>query len=142
MLKLSHTRYAGAVEMFGTFKQTESRMKNINIMANIRRVMAFQKKIFFKANLDDATIIYMCSTCFPPELLEKLLIKFEKINRLGLRIITLKELPDYQKYGFNLNNGMIYLCLRSSRVTLLKCLYILMREIYLIKSIVFFRVLS
>lgn len=98
-VELSHTRHAGAMEMFKELKQTDAykeRLRN----GKTRRVMAFQEKDFLKANIDDATIIYMCSTCFPPELLEKLLEKFEKINRLGLRIITLKELPDYQKYGF------------------------------------------
>lgn len=98
-IELSPSRCAAADAMFKKFKQTNEyqvRRKN----GKMRRSIELRKGDFLKANLDDATIIYMCSTCFPPELLTKLVEKFEKINKLGLRVITLKELPDHEQHGF------------------------------------------
>lgn len=98
-IEQSPSRCAGADALFKKLKQTDAyqvRRKN----GKARRTIEFRKGDFLKANLDDATIIYMCSTCFPPELLTKLVEKFEKINKLGLRVITLKELPDHELHGF------------------------------------------
>ena len=47
-------------------------------------------------DLTDATIIYMCSTCFSNELLQKITNKLNESNNLRT-IITLKELPTLHK---------------------------------------------
>lgn len=98
-IELSGSRHAGAVKMLKKCKQTDAyndRRRN----GKTKRTFAFTQQDFLKANINDATIIYMCSTCFPPELMAQLVQKFEKINRQGLRIITLKELPDYEQHAF------------------------------------------
>jgi precorrin-6B methylase 2 len=46
------------------------------------------------ADLRDATIIYMCSTCYPDTLMQTMVDKFIGLNE-GLRIVTLKELPTH-----------------------------------------------
>lgn len=44
------------------------------------------------ADLDDATIIYMCATCYPDSLMQDMVNKFVTLKE-GLKIVTLKELP-------------------------------------------------
>ncbi len=52
-----------------------------------------------KENISDATVIYMCSTCYPEELMAKLTERFSKLKP-GLTVITLKALPDnYEDFG-------------------------------------------
>lgn len=46
------------------------------------------------ANLGDATIIYMCATCYPDSLMQAMVDKFVTLKE-GLRIVTLKELPSH-----------------------------------------------
>lgn len=47
-------------------------------------------------DLNDATIVYMCSTCFSNELLQKITNKLNESNNIRA-IITLKELPTLHK---------------------------------------------
>jgi precorrin-6B methylase 2 len=47
-------------------------------------------------DLTDATIVYMCSTCFSNELLEEITNKLNESNNIRA-IITLKELPNLHK---------------------------------------------
>lgn len=47
-------------------------------------------------DLTDATIVYMCSTCFSNELLTKITNKLNESNNIRA-IITLKELPTLHK---------------------------------------------
>ena len=50
---------------------------------------------FLDADLNDATIIYMCSTCYSPELMQSIVDKLSAIpGENKLRIVTLKKLPD------------------------------------------------
>jgi len=44
-------------------------------------------------DLSDATIVYLCSTCFSNELLQKIMEKIKQAKN-GTQIITLKQLPD------------------------------------------------
>jgi len=76
------------------------RLKKYNKIDN-DRVISFLEGDFLEADLSDATIIFICSTCYAPTLLEQLVSKFSKLKK-GLRVISLKELPDYQKYNFKL----------------------------------------
>lgn len=45
----------------------------------------------------DATVIFMCSTCFSDELMTKLAEKISQLKK-GTRVITLKRLPNPKKY--------------------------------------------
>jgi hypothetical protein len=46
-------------------------------------------------DFSDATVIYMSSLCFPPDLMEELNQKFTKL-KYGLRIISLVALPEHK----------------------------------------------
>ena len=52
-----------------------------------------------EADLSDATIVFMCSTCFSGKILQKLVDKFVDLAP-GLRIITLRELPKHPQLKF------------------------------------------
>lgn len=57
---------------------------------------------FIKGNiadeaLKDATVIFMCSTCFPDKLMKQLTEKMAKLKK-GLRVLTLKELTPNSKF--------------------------------------------
>lgn len=66
------------------------------------RMLEFRQDDMLETDLSDATVIYLCSTCFSDELMNKLLNKFAKLKN-GLVVITLKELPDrYPSAGFEL----------------------------------------
>jgi len=55
-----------------------------------------------ESDFSDATVIYMCSTCYPDELMEILLKRLSELKK-GLLVITLKSFPaDYADYGFEL----------------------------------------
>jgi SAM-dependent methyltransferase len=55
----------------------------------------FTNADMLKADLSDATVIFTCSTCFPPEFMQKLTDKLAQND--GLRILTLVQLP-YHKH--------------------------------------------
>ncbi len=66
------------------------------------RMLEFRQEDMLTTDLSDATVIYMCSTCFSDDLMGKLLDRFTKLKP-GLVVITLKELPDRAKsVGFDL----------------------------------------
>lgn len=65
------------------------------------RSLTFRNEDIVKTNLSDATIIFMCSTCFSDELLGKLSQKFSRLKD-GLRVLTLRELPHAQEYHLHL----------------------------------------
>jgi SAM-dependent methyltransferase len=50
-------------------------------------------------NMDDATIVWMNSTCYPDNVMEVITQRLSKL-RPGLRVITLKALPTPEKYHF------------------------------------------
>ncbi len=84
---------------------SESRHKKA---AKIRTQLKKEKKIsryhnlFFthqniaETDLKQATIIFMCSTCYPKKLMSTLTNKFSKLKK-GTKILTLKSLPKNQK---------------------------------------------
>ncbi len=61
------------------------------------RTLAFYKESFLDANLDDATVVYLASTCFPDELMKKITEKLATL-KTGLRVITLKKLAENAKF--------------------------------------------
>lgn len=103
-IEASVSRYNGCMRMMEKFKATDP-YTDRKYNAKARRTITFINKNFLKVDVSDATIIYMCATCFEPGLMEKLVQKFEKINRIGLRVITLKKLPEHEKHGFRFDRG-------------------------------------
>lgn len=72
------------------FKQAnEVKTKLPKDMAN--RVV-FKEEDIVNSNISDATVIFMCSTCFPDSLMNTLAKKFLKL-RPGTTILSLKRLP-------------------------------------------------
>ena len=55
------------------------------------RTLRFYNKNIAEVDLSDATVIFMCATCFPKELMQKMTDKFAGLQR-SLRIVTLKRL--------------------------------------------------
>ncbi len=74
------------------------KMKDNGFVDEARQI-AFVCSDMTEADISDATIIYMCSTCFSAEQLQKLVDKFVTLQP-GLRIITLKELPEHPQIKF------------------------------------------
>lgn len=68
-----------------------------------KRTMLFIKGDIVETPYKDATIIYMCSTCFSDALMEKIAEKCSHLNK-GLRIITLKLIPNPSNYKLLLKN--------------------------------------
>lgn len=62
-----------------------------------KRTISFIKGDIIETPYKDATIIYMCSTCFSDALMEKIAEKCSHLKK-GLRIITLKLIPNPSKY--------------------------------------------
>lgn len=59
------------------------------------KVVEFRSQNMLDADLDDATAVYMCSTCYPTGLMEQITQKLAQVPAANkLRIITLKKLPD------------------------------------------------
>lgn len=92
-IELSKKRFDGAMDVLETLTQ-EGRI-------DPKRTLEFINEDFTKVTISDATVIYMCSTCYSAELMAKLGEKFAKLNP-GLQVITLKSMPDYEKYGLEL----------------------------------------
>lgn len=84
-IELSSTRCASATRA----KQELVHRKKI---ARGRKLL-FQEGDISAANVSDATVIFMCSTCFSDELMQKLTNKFARLKK-GLRVLTLRRLPE------------------------------------------------
>lgn len=65
------------------------------------RKLEFHQGDIGEYNINDATVIYMCSTCYPTELMNKLAQNFSKLKP-GLIVISLKSIPEYEKFGLKL----------------------------------------
>lgn len=62
-----------------------------------KRTINFIQGDIVETPYTDATVIYMCSTCFSDELMTKLAEKISQLKK-GARVITLKRLPNPKKY--------------------------------------------
>lgn len=89
-IELSPTRFKYAHDIQEKLKK-EGAIKN-------SRILSFLKEDITQADLSDATIIYMCSTCFSDELMKKLLDKLSKLKK-GLKVITLKKFPENKVFN-------------------------------------------
>lgn len=61
------------------------------------KTIEFINENILKADLSDATVIFMCSTCFSDELMQKIVDKLADL-REGLRVLTLKDLPPHEHF--------------------------------------------
>jgi SAM-dependent methyltransferase len=82
---------------------------NVRNTMEQRGLIADNKKIEFidqdilKANINDATVVYMCSTCFDQNLMTNIMKKLAQEAKPGLLLLTLKKLPEnYREYGFEM----------------------------------------
>lgn len=90
-VELSPTRYHHA-------KTIRNKLEDENLLPK-GKTLEFKNENIAETNIDDATLIFMCSTCYPDELMDTLVERFSKLKE-GLRVISLKEMPNYAKFGF------------------------------------------
>ena len=84
-IELSGTRYEFAVKALGSAKKLG--------VFDPKREVSFLNDDIVNAPFDDATIIFMCATCYSDELMEKIAEKLIKVGP-GLRIATLREFKE------------------------------------------------
>lgn len=89
-IELSKERYTKA-------KKVLEALKKDNRIAQ-GRTLEFYNQDILEANLSDATIFFMCSTCFSEELMKKVTEKLSKLKQ-DLRVITLKRLPEHKNFS-------------------------------------------
>jgi len=68
-------------------------------LMNSKRAILFLQEDFTESDLNDATVVYLGSTCYSLDLMNRLVKKLSKLKK-GLRVITLKILPDPEEYNF------------------------------------------
>lgn len=102
-IELSPTRYNYAQQVKAKLQKpnlldkTKNKLKDIGVMSKSpERKLEFYNQNIIDADLSDATVIFMCSTCFSDHLMKKLDQKLSKLKK-GLRILTLKKLPESSK---------------------------------------------
>jgi len=92
-IELSRTRLEYANEVKAELKERKLLDKN--------RKLEFVLGDITEANIADATVIYMCSTCYSYECMNTMALKLSRLKP-GLRVVSLKALPQHAKYGFTL----------------------------------------
>jgi hypothetical protein len=88
-IELSKTR-------FDYSEQVKNEMKKRKLIDR-RRVLDFKYEDIVESDISDATVVYMCSTCYPAKLMENLTRKLEN-GKKNLRILTLKVLAKSKKF--------------------------------------------
>lgn len=83
-IELSKTRHEYAISV-----QKEIEKRNLVKKDKI----TFINKNINDVPLDQATVLFMCSTCFSDELMRSLTEKLGKLKK-GLRVVTLRKLPE------------------------------------------------
>lgn len=90
-VELSDTRYALAAEMVEEIKK-EKYKNGLTAGLSKTKSITLQHADIAKIPLDEATVIFMCATCFSDEFVARMADIFAQLKP-GTRIITLKELP-------------------------------------------------
>lgn len=90
-IELCKSRYNGAMKAYAWLQEKGyiSRRRELKIVFDD----------LLKVNMNNATIVYTCSTCFSDELMLAITKKLSKLKR-GLIVLTLKKLPDHDQYNF------------------------------------------
>ena len=67
---------------------------------NIKRgkKLEFYEENITKSNLKDATVVFMCATCFSEKLMNEMTEKLSNLKK-GLRVLTLKQLTENKKFA-------------------------------------------
>lgn len=89
-IELSLSRHSDAQ------KALEALKKEGAIDEDAKREVSFVHGDITEVDFSDATLIFMCATCFSDELMEKLTERFLTLKP-GLRVITLKKLPEHKR---------------------------------------------
>jgi len=84
-IELSPTRYQAA-------QQIKQELLNKKILTDKNKLQFFEQNIL-DADLSNASVIFLCSTCFSEELMQKLSDKIARLPKPVI-VITLKELPN------------------------------------------------
>jgi len=92
-VELSEKRYNYALEVLQVLRQRD--------LVDPARPIEFILGDFAEVPFDGATVIYMCSTCYSNELMEKLAEKFSHLKK-GLHVVSLKQIPNHASYGLEL----------------------------------------
>jgi SAM-dependent methyltransferase len=64
---------------------------------DINRSLEFLQEDILKANIDDATIIYLASTCFSNNFMKQITDRLAKLKK-GLHVLTLRQLPNMRSF--------------------------------------------
>ena len=87
-IELSETRYEKSMQALGRLEEAG--------LLNKSRTLSCVHGDITEVDFSDATIIFMCATCFSEPLLQKLVDIFLELTP-GLRIVTLKKLPEHPR---------------------------------------------
>ena len=87
-VELSHTRHTYASTMLNKLLKEELRTQN--------RILEYREGNFLDTDFSDATIIYMCSVCYPDELMRAITNKIIALPA-GVRIASFKRMPDHER---------------------------------------------
>jgi precorrin-6B methylase 2 len=89
-VELSKTRHNKA-------ETIKKELQNAGKLDNNRQLLFLNKNIK-DVDLSDATVVFMCSTCFSEKLMETILDKLNRNKNKRLFIITLKALPTQNQF--------------------------------------------
>lgn len=69
-----------------------------NKLIPAHKSLNFVKGNITKARMDDATVVFMCSTCFDDKLMNTIVKKLGTIKNKNLRVLTLRQLPENSQF--------------------------------------------
>ncbi|MCX7338048.1 MAG: methyltransferase domain-containing protein [Alphaproteobacteria bacterium] len=75
------------------------KLRTIPGALNAKRPIEFQHQNVLNANFSDATVIYISSLCFPPEVVDAILDKIVATVKPGCRILTSKPFSEHPHIG-------------------------------------------
>lgn len=84
-VELSDTRHAGAMQVYDQLKKN-------NKLQDGRSLVLLHENIL-DTNIQDATVIFLCSTCYSNDLMESLADRIQALKP-GARVLTLKKFKD------------------------------------------------
>lgn len=97
-IELSPTRYNHAQKVREQLVTVQPTKKaTVKKPLKKERELQFRNQNIANADFSDATVVFMCSTCFSDQFMQDLTEKLAKLRK-GLRVITLKELPQHPKF--------------------------------------------
>jgi len=93
-VELSQTRVKHALSV-------KSELIKQHLVANKKgKKLNFYEQNILNANLKNVTIAFMCATCFSEDLMRKITQKLATECKIGLKLITLKKLPENKWFKF------------------------------------------